>query len=235
MPRKLILTLGLLCLSFALTRTSSAAEHEKAVVAAEHGAAAAEHGGEIAPAPKILELKPELAITTLIVFGLLFLVLRQYAWGPLSKALADREHNIERALSAAENAKAEGERLLAAHRVQMDQAAEQVRALLDEARRDATALSDEIGRKAQAEADAARERAERDIASARDQALLDIYSKAADMAVSVAGKVLKRELNETDHRRLVQVAASELPAAPNGKGAPRHERSHPGCCRNSLR
>lgn len=217
MPRKLILTLGLLGLTALFAGNLHAVEPEL-VSSVEHRVNAAEHGGEVAPPPKILELKPELAITTLIVFGLLFLVLRQYAWGPLSKALSDREHNIERALHAAESANAEGERLLAAHRAQMEQAAEQVRALIDQARRDATAVADQISRKAQADADAARERAERDIATARDQALLDIYSKAADLAVTVAGKVLKRELNESDHRRLVEVASSELPSSANGKG-----------------
>jgi F-type H+-transporting ATPase subunit b len=217
MPRKLILTLGLLGLT-ALFAGNLRAEESESISSVEHRVSAAEHGGEVAPPPKILELKPELAITTLIVFGLLFLVLRQYAWGPLSKALSDREHHIERALLAAESANAEGERLLAAHRAQMEQAAEQVRALIDQARRDAAAVADQINRKALADADAARERAERDIATARDQALLDIYSKAADLAVTVAGKVLKRELNESDHRRLVEVASSELPSFTNGKG-----------------
>lgn len=216
MPRKLILTLGLLGMTVLFARSTPAAGQET-VSSVEHRVAAAGHGGEVAPEPKILELKPELAITTLIVFALLFLVLRQYAWGPLSKALRDREHNMESAVSATEHARAEAERLLAQHRAQMEQAAEQVRALLDQARRDATALSDDISKKAQAEADAARERAERDIATARDQALLDIYSRSADLAVSVAGKVLKRELNESDHRRLVEYAAGELPSM-TGKG-----------------
>lgn len=216
MPRKLILTFGLLGLTVLSARAVGAAEHAS-ISSVEHRVSAAEHGGDVAPPPQILELKPELAITTLIVFGLLLLVLKKYAWGPLAKALSDREHNIERALNAAESAKAEGERLLAAHRAQMDQVAQQIRAMLDEARRDATVLADEISRKAQAEADSSRERAERDIATARDHALLDIYSKAADMAVTVAGKVLKRELTESDHRRLVQVASSELPNTMNGK------------------
>ena len=34
------------------------------------------------------------------------------------------------------------------------------------------------------------------------------------MAVSVAGRVLSKELTETDHRRLLDAAISELPAAP---------------------
>jgi F-type H+-transporting ATPase subunit b len=93
--------------------------------------------------------------------------------------------------------------------------------MLDEARREAQAAADEINRKAQADAEAARQRAERDIASARDQALVELWSKSAELAVSVAGRVLARDLGPDEHRRLIETAMNELPAAPagaNGQG-----------------
>src|SRR5438132_4555144 len=91
------------------------------------------------PPPNILELKPSLALATLIVFLVLLLVLWRFAWGPLSKALHDREHHIESTLEEAERARRDSERLLAEHRAQMAQAAEQARSLMDEARRTAEA------------------------------------------------------------------------------------------------
>jgi F-type H+-transporting ATPase subunit b len=41
---------------------------------------------------------------------------------------------------------------------------------------------------------------------------MEIWSQTANLAVSVAGKVLGKELGETDHRRLVEMAMGELPA-----------------------
>ena len=43
------------------------------------------------------------------------------------------------------------------------------------------------------------------------------------MAVSVAGKVLSKELNDAEHRRLLDAAIKELPAATaaNGHGGKR--------------
>ena len=186
--------------------------------ATAHEPAAGPHGEAANTPPNILELKPELALTTLIVFLVLLGVLSKFAWGPLSKALHDREHAIEHSLEQAELARAEGERMLAEHRNQMAQAADEVRKILEEARRDAQATADEIVRKAQAEAEASRQRAEREISTAKDQALLEIWSKTADLAVSVAGKVLTREMNDGDRRRLVEVAMNELPASANGQG-----------------
>jgi F-type H+-transporting ATPase subunit b len=185
------------------------------LAAEEHGGGHESGGGG---SPNILEFKPDLGIATVLVFLILLGILWRYAWGPLAKALHDREHGMEEALHATEHARAEAERLLAEHRAQMAQAAEQVRALIESARNDAQAAADDIVRKAQAEAEATRQRAERDIHTARDQALLEIWSKTADLAVSVAGKVLARQLTPEDHRRLVEVAQAALPATPNGHG-----------------
>jgi F-type H+-transporting ATPase subunit b len=105
------------------------------------------------------------------------------------------------------------------HRKQMARAADEVRALLDKARQDAQAAADQIVRQAQDEAELARLRAQRDIASARDQALAEIWQKSAELAVSVAGRVLAKQLNPDDHRRLLDAAIQELPAArANGHG-----------------
>ena len=46
---------------------------------------------------------------------------------------------------------------------------------------------------------------------------MEIWTKTADLAVSVAGRVLARELNRDDHRRLVEAALGELPASPGGQ------------------
>ncbi len=166
-----------------------------------------------------LKPEPTLTIWTLVVFVGLLLVLGKYAWTPLLAALQKRESHLERVLQDTERARNESESLLAEHRKQMTRAADEVRALLDKARQDAQAASDQIVRQAQEEAEAARQRAQRDIASARDQALGEIWQKSADLAVSIAGRVLGKQLNPDDHRRLLDAAIKELPASgANGHG-----------------
>ncbi len=217
MPRQPLLTLGVVALAFGLwARPAFAAGPE-----AHEGPAATAHAAQGGGEPNILEPQPSLAIWTVLVFLGLALVLRKFAWGPLSKALHQREEHMEHVLLDAERARNESERLLGEHRKQMAATADEVRALIEEARRDAQATGDEIIRKAQAEAEASRDRAQREIGVARDQALVEIWSKTADLAVSVAGRVLARELNESDHRRLIETALVELPASPaaNGSGS----------------
>jgi F-type H+-transporting ATPase subunit b len=164
---------------------------------------------------EIMSPEAPLAIWTLIVFVGLVLILGKYAWKPMMKALQERESHLEHVLLDSEKARNEAEAIAAENRRQLAQAADQVRALIEEARKEAQVAAASIISKAQAEAEASRQRAEREIAGAKDQALMEIWSSTADLAVSVAGKVLSKELGEAEHRRLFDVAMSELPT--NGR------------------
>ncbi len=180
---------------------------------------AAEGEGEGKSNP--MEVQPGLAIWTVAVFLGLLWILKRFAWGPLAHALHQREEHLEHCLLQSEKARNESEQLLAEHRRLMAQADDRIRALLDKAQRDAQASADEIVRMAQAEAEAVLDRTQREISTARDQALAEIWSQTANVAVSVAGRVLSRELDENEHRRLLDRAIKELPslsASTNGHG-----------------
>ena len=235
MPRHPILALGLATLALSLglafgvaDRPAFASEAPKAeahgadhtagtaLEKVEHALASHEASGE----PDILEPQPSLALWTVVVFLGLLAVLTVFAWKPLLAALHHREEHLEHVLLETERARNEGEQLLAEHRRRLAAAEDQVRALIDEARKNATSAADEIIKKAQAEADASRQRAEREIGTARDQALSEIWSKTTDLAVSVAGKVLEKSLNEDDHRRLIDAAVGALPEVrPSSNGS----------------
>ena len=231
MPRQSILALGLLVFALALGlsayRSPAAEPQAESKGHADGGTqapAAAAHeeaghtgggGGENPIAPQ-----PSLAIWTVVVFlGLLF-VLGKFAWKPLLEALHKREEHLDHVLTETERARNEGEALLAEHRRQLAAAEGQIRTLYEDARKNAQTMADDIARKAQVEAEAAKQRAVHDIATAKDQALSEIFNKTADLAVSVAGRVLGKSLGEDDHRRLIESAIGELGSVPNGhKGA----------------
>ena len=224
---KLSLGIGVVAVmlaTMAMDRRSPAQEAHPPAGAAHGGAQAA--GGEHAAEPEMvnpLKLEPALVFWTLVVFVLLMFVLGRFAWKPLLKALQERERHLEHVLTESERARNESEALLAEHRKQMARAADEVRALLDKARADAQAMTDQMVKQAQTEAEAARQRAQREIAAARDQALAEIWQTSAELAVTVAGRVLAKQLSADEHRRLLEAAIQELPATAeaNGYGGPR--------------
>jgi F-type H+-transporting ATPase subunit b len=217
----LALVLGL---AFGLApRPSAAQEHKKTAAAhdpLEQITAKALHdeGVKAGPGgdPNIFEPQPSLMIWTLVVFLGLLAILRRFAWKPLVSALHQREEHMEHVLEETERARNESEQLLAEHRRRLAASEEQIRAMFEQAKKDAQGVADEIIKKAQAEAEAQKQRATREIVAARDQALAEIWTKTADLAVSVAGKVLSKSVTAEEHRRLVEVAIAELPASPNG-------------------
>jgi F-type H+-transporting ATPase subunit b len=194
------------------------AEAEPGHAAGGHGDAAGGHGGEGEGKVNPMALQPSLALWTVVVFLGLFFILSRFAWKPLSQALHQREEHLEHCLLQTEKARNESEQLLAEHRRLMSQAGDQVKALIEKAQKDAQASADEIVRLAQSEATASRERAERDIGTARDQALAEIWGQTANLAVSVAGRVLDKQMNEDEHRRLLDMAIKELPAVGSANG-----------------
>jgi len=220
--------LAVLVLSVAVVSVLARASHaeqptHEAPTAAAHAVPAAPGHGDADHVEKSNPMKPEpgLAVWTLVVFLGLLALLGKFAWRPLVEALHNREEHLEHCLLQSEKARNDAERLLADHRKLMAEADDKVRAILYQAQRDAQSSATEILRQAQADADASRDRATRDIATARDQALADIWSQTADVAVSVAGKVLAKNLGDDDRRRLLDQAIAELPSAPNGQGGAR--------------
>ena len=190
-------------------RALAAPADEPAKKAPAEGGSAAAHEEE----PNVLKAEPSLAGWTAVVFVLLLIVLTKFAWKPMFEAMRKREEDVEHILAETERARTESERLLAEHRKQMQEAAEQVKAFFEQGRRDAEATAQDILRKSHVEAEAIQARAKQEIDHARDQALMEIWRKTADLAATVAGRVLTREMSADDHRRLVETALNELPAA----------------------
>jgi F-type H+-transporting ATPase subunit b len=158
----------------------------------------------------ILSPRFDLAIWTIVVFVLLLLVLRRFAWGPMLDALRQREQYIRAAREDADRARAEAERLRAQLQAEMDQAAEKVRDLMDVARRDAQHATEDMLTRARGDIQQERERLHREIGLARDQALQEIWNQTAQLATLISAKAVRRELNADDHRRLVDEAITDL-------------------------
>jgi F-type H+-transporting ATPase subunit b len=160
--------------------------------------------------PSLVKLEADLAFWTLLVFIILMVLLYKLAWGPMLNGLKKREENISGALEAAQKANEDAKKLQASLEEQMAQANQRVNALMDETRKAAARTQEEMLSKARAEIAAERDRLRRELDTARDQALQDLSSYAARLATDVAGRILRRDLNVDDQRRLVDEALGEM-------------------------
>jgi F-type H+-transporting ATPase subunit b len=163
-----------------------------------------------------IEFKSDLTFFTFLVFLLLLAILWKFAWGPISAGLEKREHRIAEHIAAAERRHEEAKELLAQYERKLAAAQDEVRAIIDEARRDAAALQQEMV--AQARADAATEmnRAKREVETARDQALKQLVETSANLAVELAGRILRTELDRAKHAQLINEAVAKFPQHVSG-------------------
>jgi len=157
-------------------------------------------------------LKPDPAAfwLTLILFLVLFSLLLKFAWNPILNALDAREKRIGDAVDSAESAKEEAERLRAEIQQQITDNEKSIAARIEEGRLAADRQGQDILAKAKADAEAERERAVREIEVQKQQALTELRDESVRLSKAIAEKVLARELNADDHRRLADEVLQAL-------------------------
>jgi|KBSSwiStaDraftv2_1062776.scaffolds.fasta_scaffold526531_2 F-type H+-transporting ATPase subunit b len=163
--------------------------------------AVAQEGGE-ASGP--LVVNGGLMIWTLVVFGLLFLVLKRFAWPALLGAVEAREKRLEEQLAEAERNRAESARLLEEHKKLLLDTRTQASGLLADARAAAEKERALAMQKTKQEQEDLLERARREIGAERERALVELRREAVDISLAAASKLIGDRLNSDTDRKLVE-------------------------------
>ncbi len=179
-----------------------------------------DHGHEIDPTHSNLsdvgedpaEWRSEKAIATLIVFGLLMLGLSAVAWKPIAEGLEKREKSIAANISNAEKAAKEATAKLAEYEAKLASAARESQQILADARKDAEATGQRLIATAQEEAARQRDRAIADIDSAKKMALNELAQSSTDVAMTLAERIVGREVKASDHQAMIQDMLGKLPS-----------------------
>jgi len=163
--------------------------------------AVAQEGGE-ASGP--LVVNGGLMIWTLVVFGLLLLVLKRFAWPALLGAVEAREKRLEEQLAEAERNRAESARLLEEHKKLLLDTRTQASGLLADARAAAEKERALAMQKTKQEQEDLLERARREIGAERERALVELRREAVDISLAAASKLIGDRLNSDTDRKLVE-------------------------------
>jgi F-type H+-transporting ATPase subunit b len=166
------------------------------------------HGNEQpTPFPK---WSTDLALFSLITFVLLIAILGKFAFKPIAKALDQREQQVADNITGAERANQEAKVLLSQYHDKLSEAEGEVKAIVEAGKKEAERAGELIIAKARDAAEAERVRAAKEIESATDGALQDLATRSADLAVSLAGKIIKQRLDADSHAELIQTAVSDF-------------------------
>jgi F-type H+-transporting ATPase subunit b len=150
------------------------------------------------------------AVWTLLIFVIVVILLGKFAWGPVLALLQQREEFIHRSLSDAKRDRDEAETRLKEYAAKLQSAQREAVAIVEEARRDAERLREELRERARTEADAMVKNAERQVQLETSRAVQQIRKEAVDLSVTIASKLLQRNISEEDNRKLIDDALKQI-------------------------
>ncbi len=166
--------------------------------------------GEAASKPGLLALQGGLMFWTLVIFVLVFLVLKSFAFGPITKAVADREQALLDAIEAAKKDRDDAAKLLAEHRAAIEAARGEAQRFIAEARAQAEKMKSDMLEQTHAQQAELLERARRDIESEKTKAIDELRREAIDLALAGASKVIEKNLDDAQNRKLVESYLSSI-------------------------
>ncbi len=144
-------------------------------------------------------------------FGIVFFLLRKFAWGPILGMIKEREESIEKALKAAENAKEDLKLFQSQNEKLMQEARAERDAMLKEAREMREKMLNDAKEKAGSEAERILASARQEITNEKNAAINQIKDQVATLSVEIAEKILRSELSSDEKQKsLMQNLLAEV-------------------------
>jgi len=157
-------------------------------------------------------MKPDtgLMIWTLVIFIILMFVLSRFAFGPLTKAVADRERALQDAIDKANADRDAAAKLLEQHQAKIEAARDDAQKFIAEGRAVAEKMRADMIEQTRKEQQDLLERARRDIESEKDKAIAQLRREAVDLALAGASKVIEQNLESAKNRQIVERYLSSI-------------------------
>jgi len=147
---------------------------------------------------------------TLVIFLTVVAILYKFAFGPIAKALDEREQGILDNIASAQKQNEDAKELLKQYQEKLNASREEVRQIIEKAKKDAERQAEDIVAKAREAAVLERDRAMKEIESATTSALQSIAERSAVLATNLAGRMIRAEVKPEQHRSLIDAALQEF-------------------------
>ena len=135
---------------------------------------------------------------------------KKFLFKPVMSILDARNNEIKNIYDEAEKARESAEKLKEEYDSKLSNAREEAEEIVKSAVKTAKRSSDELISDAQSKASSIVERANEKIESERKKAVSDARNELSDMAIAIAGKVIERQINAEDNKRIIEKFIDEL-------------------------
>lgn len=150
------------------------------------------------------------ALYQLVVFIVLFLLLRKYALGPLMGIMEARQRKISSDIAAAEKNRDEALKLIEEQKAELKAARQDAAKIMENARLTAEKQAEDIVSKAKEEAEQFKKNAQMDINREKEQAMSALREQVGALSVMLATKIIEKELDNNHQEKLVSDFLKEV-------------------------
>ena len=133
-----------------------------------------------------------------------FLIVKKFLFKPVRKILAARAEEVQAMYDQAEADRAEAAAMKKDYTESIANAKAEAAQITQSATRRATVRSEEILAEASRQATDLKKKAEQSIEMERKKAMNEIKDEIADLSIMIASKVVERDINEADHKRMIE-------------------------------
>ncbi len=161
-------------------------------------------------------LTPNIGLTfwTIVVFAVVLAILSKFAFPKILGAVEAREAHLRELAEGAERDRREAAAMMEENRRILEDTRHRVQEAINESRTSAERIRAEMLAETRREQDALLERARRDIAAERDSALEAVRREAVDVSIRAAERLVRRNLDGEDNRRLVREYLGQVASQP---------------------
>ena len=135
---------------------------------------------------------------------ILFMLMKKFFFKPVKKMIDSRQKEIDDIYEDAANTKIQAENLKTEYEKHMAAAREEANTIVTEAQKRAQTFSDEIINEAHDKSASIIAKAEKDMQQEHKKVLSDVKGEISEMAVMIAEKVVEKDLNASDHEKLIE-------------------------------
>ena len=152
---------------------------------------------------ELVSIVPWTFIAQILNLFLQAYLFKKFLFKPINEVLQKRREKADAEIREAEEAKTEAQAIKSEYEQNMANAREQANEIVAKAQKTASDQSEQIIAKAGEEARAIRAKAQADIEQEKKNAVSEMKNEISSVAMDIAGKVIEREINEEDHRQLI--------------------------------
>ncbi len=153
---------------------------------------------------ELVTLVPWTFIAQIINLFIQMYLIKKFLFKPINDILEKRKNLADKTIREAREAKEEADSLKDQYEDSLTSAHAEAAQIVSDAQKEAQNKADALVKEAQEEVAGIKARAAADIEQEKKKAVNEAKDEIGSLAMDIAGKVVEKEINEADHKKLIE-------------------------------